>query len=106
MMDMATRVEVSHVRKRRDASGHEAIEGLGGVWLDRPWSMSAQNVIWEIGRPDGERQWDFFVVIDRANVRITVAKIGGRKHLMAAGEPVALLNLPGWQASDDRTIPS
>jgi hypothetical protein len=46
--------------------------------------MSECHVIWKIGRPDGERQWNFFVVIDGANVPIAVAASGGDQHLVAA----------------------
>jgi hypothetical protein len=60
--------------------------------------MSALNVIWEIERPDSERQWDFFVVINRTNVRIAIATIGGRKHLMTAGKPLTHLALSEWQS--------
>jgi hypothetical protein len=96
---MPTPVEVSHIK--RNVAG---IERLGGAWRNRPWNMSALNVIWEIERPDNNRQWDFFVVIDRANVRITVAKVDGRKHLMAAGKPLTHLGLPQWQ--EGQPIPS
>jgi hypothetical protein len=88
---MPTPVEVSHIK--RNVAG---IERLGGAWRNRPWNMSVLNVIWEIERQDSNRQWDFFVVIDRANVRITVAKLDGRKHLMAAGKPLTHLGLQEW----------
>jgi hypothetical protein len=103
MMDMATRVEVSRVRKRRDASG-QAIEGLGGIWLDRPWYMSEQDLIREIRRPDDRRQWDFFIAIDGESVPITIASTPAREYLTATGKPFALLNLPEWEAGDDRTL--
>jgi hypothetical protein len=43
--------------------------------------MSLRNIIREIERPDSERQWDFFVVIDCTNVRTAVAPTRGRKEL-------------------------
>jgi hypothetical protein len=89
---MPTPVEVSHIKH-----GHvnqSGIAGLGGTWRDRPWYMSEPNLIWEIGRPGNERQWDFFVVIEGQNVPIAIASIDGRKHLTAAGRSVLLLGLP------------
>jgi hypothetical protein len=50
--------------------------------------MPARDVIWEIGRPDSKRQWDFFVVIDQGNVPLTLVSVDGYKHLMAAGKPL------------------
>ncbi len=94
---MATPVEVSRIK--RTGVNEPGIEGLGGTWRDRPWYMSERNVIWEIGRPDGERQWDFFVVIDGANVPIAVTATGGHKHLVAAGKPVTHLGLQEWLGS-------
>ena len=96
---MPTPVEVSHIK--RSAIG---IEGLGGTWRERPWYMSARNVIWEIERPDSERQWDFFVVIGRESVPITAVSTGGRKTLGAAGNAHVLLALPEWRP--EQPIPS
>lgn len=46
---MATPVEVSYIK--RTGVEHSVIEGLGGIWRDRPWYMSERSVVWEIGRP-------------------------------------------------------
>jgi hypothetical protein len=104
MVSMATPVEVSHIKRaglKESGTGvkQSGMEGLGGTWRDRPWYMSERNVIWEIGRPDGERQWDFFVVIDGVNVLIAVTAIGGRSCLVAAGKPLTLLGLREWLRS-------
>ena len=79
-------VQVSYIK--RDDVKKSGVEGLGGVWRDRPWYMFECKVIWEIGRTDSERQWNFFVVIDSANVAIAVAALGGDQHLVAAGKPL------------------
>jgi hypothetical protein len=83
---MPTPVELSQVRKRADGT----IEGLGGIWRDRPWFMSERTVITEV--EDG-RHWAFFVRIDSENLPISIASVDGRKRLMAAGKPVTLLGL-------------
>jgi hypothetical protein len=70
-------VEVSHIK--RSTVSPSVIEGLGGTWRDRPWHMSLRNIIREIERPDSERQWDFFVVIDCTNVQTTAAPTRGRR---------------------------
>ena len=72
-------VQVSHIK--RGTVSPSDIGGLGGTWRDRPWYMSLRNIIREIERPDSERQWDFFVVIDCTNVRTAVAPTRGRKEL-------------------------
>jgi hypothetical protein len=89
---LPTPIEVSHIKY-----GHvnqSGIGGLGGTWRDRPWYMSEPNLIWEIERPDNERQWDFFVVIEGRNVPIAIASIDGHRHFTAAGRSVLLLGLP------------
>jgi hypothetical protein len=88
-------VEVSHIK--RSTVSPSVIEGLGGTWRDRPWHMSLRNIIREIERPDSERQWDFFVVIDCTNVQTTVAPTRGRKELVATGRPLTDLALPEWR---------
>ena len=85
---------------RRRGSGALAeaqVAGPGGTWRDGPWYMSAQNIIWEIERPDSERQSTFFVVIDGGNVRIVVAPMPGGKELKPAGRPLTRLGLPEWR---------
>jgi hypothetical protein len=96
---MPTPVEVSHIKCNRTG-----IEGLGGTWRDRPWYLSLGSLIWEIERPDRERQRDFFVTVDGRQVPIVVVSNDGRKHLMAAGRPFALLELPEWRP--EQPIPS
>jgi hypothetical protein len=79
---MPTPVEVTLIKRRADG-----IVGLGGTWL------SAHNIIEEIDQPDGERQWDFFVVFKRANALVVVAPMPGGRELMAAGRPLTHLGL-------------
>lgn len=100
---MPTPVEVTQIK--RSAVNLSGIEGLGGTWRDGPWYMSERNVIWEVERPDGERQWNFFVVIDGKNTPITVVSLDGRKYLGAAGRPLALLGLREWRDVDERGWP-
>jgi hypothetical protein len=88
---------------RRHGPWH--IEALGGVWNRQPWSMSERSLIVEIEQPDDRRQWNFFVKVDGWDVPITIRVEGGRKHLSAGGDPVALFRLPempreralGWE---------
>ena len=56
--------------------------------------MSERNVIREIGLPDRERHWDFFVMVDGKAAPVLVRSENGRKHLTVGGEPAALLTLP------------
>jgi hypothetical protein len=100
---MPTPVEVTQIK--RSAVNLSGIEGLGGTWRDGPWYMSERNAIWEVERPDGERQWNFFVVIDGKNTPITVVSLDGRKYLGAAGRPLALLGLREWRDVDERGWP-
>jgi hypothetical protein len=86
---MPTPVEVSRIQKDRDR-----IVRLGGIWRDRPWSMSERNVIREIGLSDRERHWDFFVMLDGKAATVLVRSENGRKHLTVGGERAALLTLP------------
>jgi hypothetical protein len=66
---MATSVEVSQIRKRADG----AIEGLGGIWRDRPWFMSERSGIAEV--EDGNHS-ALFVRIDGENEPISIASVG------------------------------
>jgi hypothetical protein len=86
---MPTPVEVSRIQKDGDR-----IVRLGGIWRDRPWSMSERNVIREIGLPDNERHGDFFVMVDGKAAPVLAHTENGRKHLTVGGEPAALLTLP------------
>jgi hypothetical protein len=97
-MGMATPVEVSQIRKRADGT----IDGLGGIWRDRPWFMSERTVITEV--EDGNH-WALFVRIDGQNVPISIASVDGRKHLMAGSRRLAHLGLLAWQDVDERGWP-
>jgi hypothetical protein len=89
---MPTPVEVSRIKRNGDR-----IERLGGMWRDRPWSMSERNVIVEVERGD---HWAFFVHLDGENLPLTLTSVNGRKHLAIAGKPVALLGLPEWRPDE------
>jgi hypothetical protein len=84
---MATPIQVSRVKRNGDR-----IVRLGGTWRDRPWSMSAENMVREIERPEGERQWDFFVVvtIDGGQVPVITETWNGRKVLTTPQGDAAL----------------
>ncbi len=98
---MATPVEVSCVKRRMGwSAAREQIEGLGGMWRDRPWYMSAENLIREIERPNGERQWDFYVQVGDRQLPIVVSSAGKRMYLAVDNEPDALLKLPEWRRED------
>jgi hypothetical protein len=96
---MPTPVEVTHIK--RTAANPSGVEGLGGTWRDKPWYMSEPNLIWEIERPDSERQWDFFVVIDGERHDLAV----DRGRLTVPGKPIGLFGLPEWQYVDERGWP-
>jgi hypothetical protein len=81
-------VEVSVIQRNGDR-----IERLGGMWRDRPWSMSAENMIREIERLDDLRQWDFFVMVAGRPMPVIVSSESGHKHLTAADRPYALMSL-------------
>jgi hypothetical protein len=84
---MPTPVEVSQVRRR--GSSREAIERIGGMWRDRPWSLSEGNAIREIERGDS-RQWDFFVMVGGAAAPVMLmVSANGRKYLAVSGMPCA-----------------
>ena len=55
--------------------------------------MSERNIIREIGLPDRERQWNFFVMVDGKAAPVVARTENGCKHLMVGGEPPALLTL-------------
>jgi hypothetical protein len=96
-MGMATPVEVSQIGCRADG----IIEGLGGIWRDRPWFMSERSVITEV--EDGSH-WVFFVRIEGENVPISIASVHGRKHLVAGSSPLHA-GLRAWQNVDERGWP-
>ncbi len=96
---MATPVEVSRIQRNGDR-----IERLGGMWRDRPWSMSARNMLAEVELPASERQWDFFVSIGGGRVAVAVTLIGDRKALVAAGSAQVLLALP--ERRPDEPVPA
>jgi hypothetical protein len=90
---MPTPVEVSQV-VRRQGSSREALERIGGMWRDRPWSLSERNAILEIELGD-TAQWEFFVMVGGLAAPITVMRSAdSRKYLAVRGIPCALLGLP------------
>jgi hypothetical protein len=92
---MPTLVEVSRIKL--SVVKPSGIEGLGSTWRDAPSYMSERCLIWEIGRPDSERQWDCFVAIDGENLPLVVDTAEGHKRLTVAGKPFALGGLPEWR---------
>jgi hypothetical protein len=79
------------------------IEGLGGLFRDRPWYMSERNLIVEAGKPDATRVWDFYVRNGAEAVPLVVVIHDGRKCLTtpgASGKAAKLVALPplppGW----------
>ena len=105
---MPTAVDVSWVKIRVGARPTaESIEGLGGMWRARPWYVSVQNVIWEIGRTDDARQWDFYVWVGDRRVPIVVGVTReGRRYLTTSETPDALLRLPGIGDQSLPAVPS
>ena len=101
---MPTPVEVSYVKLRTDVPGGlSRIEGLGGIFRDRPWYMSERNLIAEAQHPEDRRTWNFYVSIGGRSVPLAVAVHDGRKYLTTLGEDAfsaTLLALPpmplGW----------
>jgi hypothetical protein len=85
---MPTPVEVSFIKR-----AGSRIEGYGGTFRDRPWYLSERSMIWEAGLPDGERYWDFYVMIAGLAALVTVASADGRKYLAVCGMPCASLGL-------------
>ena len=101
---MATSVEISFVKVRDDVpSRPRRIEGLGGIFRDRPWYMSERNLIVEAEQPEATRTWNFFLRTGGEAVPLIVAVQDGRKYLTTLGkngESEVLLGLPplpaGW----------
>lgn len=101
---MPTPVEVSFVKMRDDVlSRPPRIEGLGGIFRDRPWYMSERNLIVEAEQPEATRAWNFFLWSGGEAVPLIVAVHDGRKYLTTPGkkgESEMLLGLPplpvGW----------
>jgi hypothetical protein len=100
---MATPVEISFVKM---GDGHLAhrIEGLGGLFRDRPWYLCENSLIAEAEKPDATRVWDFYLLNGAETVPLIVAVRGGRKYLATPGESapsarlVALPPLPpAWE---------
>jgi hypothetical protein len=101
---MPTPVEVSFVKMRDDVpSRPPRIEGLGGIFRDRPWYLSERNLIVEAEQPEATRAWNFFLWSGGEAVPLIVAVHDGRKCLTTPGEngPSAKLDAlpplpPGW----------
>ncbi len=91
---MPVPVEVSQVRRR--AGEPNQIEGLGGIWRDRPWYMSTLWLLWEIERPEDSRSWNFYVQVSGKQVPVIVSVTNGHKRLTTAEGVEALWNLPEW----------
>jgi hypothetical protein len=95
---MPTPVEISWIET---LPGKPIVERLGGIWRNRPWSMSAANMIAELETPADRRQWDFHVIVRGQNTPVTVLVEGDRKHLVLAdrGALLALPRRPAWPAA-------
>jgi hypothetical protein len=95
---MRTPVEISFVKVREDLpSEPRRIEGLGGIFRDRPWYMSERNVIAEAEKPEAIRAWNFYLRNGAHTVPLIVAIHDGRKYLTTPGEngrSAKLLALP------------
>lgn len=100
---MPTPVEVSLIK--RSAENQSGVEGLGGIWRDRPWYMPERSVIAEVQLPADQRQWYFFVIIDGKTVPLTIASVNGRKYIMAGSKPMTILGLAEWRDHDERGWP-
>jgi hypothetical protein len=81
---MPTPVEISFVKMRDDLPCR--IEGLGGLFRDRPWYMSEHNLIAEAEKPEATRVWNFYVRSGAEAVPLIVAIHDGRKCLTTPGE--------------------
>jgi hypothetical protein len=105
---MPTPVEISFVKVRDDVpSRPRRIEGLGGMFRDRPWYMSERYLIVEAEQPEATRAWNFFLRSGGEAVPLVVAVHNGRKYLTTPGEngPSAKLDAlpplpPGWERCD------
>jgi hypothetical protein len=101
---MPTPVEVSFIKVRDDLPSRPRwIEGLGGIFRDRPWYMSERNLIAEVEKPDAIRTWNFYVWNGREATPLVVGARDGRKYLTTAGEIGRSAKLdalpplpPGW----------
>jgi hypothetical protein len=101
---MPTPVEISFVKLCDDVPGRpRRIEGLGGIFRDRPWYMSERDLIAEAERPEAARAWSFYVWNGDEAVPLTVAAHDGRKYLSTPGENVQSAKLvalprlpPAW----------
>jgi hypothetical protein len=81
---MATPVEITFVKI---SDGFPCrIEGLGGVFRDRPWYMSERYLIAEAEKPEATRVWDFYLRTGAEAVPLIVAVHDGRKYLTTPGE--------------------
>jgi RES domain-containing protein len=83
---MPTKVEITCARIRDGR-----IESLGGMFNGRTWSMPADDILAEIEKPDGRRQWDFVVRAHGVIVPLGVVTQGRCLALEAKG--VALRSL-------------
>jgi hypothetical protein len=100
---MPTPVEISFIRMRDDHLPRR-IEGLGGLFRDRPWYLSERSLIAETEKPEAMRAWDFYVQIGAEAVPLIVAVRDRRKYLTTPGENaqsarlIALPRLPpAWE---------
>lgn len=95
---MATFVEISFVKKRNnELDPHARIEGLGGLFNNKPWYMSERNIIAEAEKPDAKKVWNFYVSVEGEMVPVVVGSREGRKYLKIHAEDyqsTALLGLP------------
>src|SRR5262245_52645348 len=96
---MPTPVEISFVKMGPGYLRHR-IEGLGGLFRDRPWYLCERSLIEEAEKTEATRIWDFYLRDGAETVPLIVAVHGGRKHLATPGESapaarlVALPRLP------------
>jgi hypothetical protein len=65
---------------------------LGGMFNGKPWSMSVVNIISEIDKPDGRRQWDFEASAHDITAPVVLEVRGWQASLKAEG--VDLFSLP------------
>jgi hypothetical protein len=101
---MPTPVEVSHIK--RSVVNSSGIEGLGGMWRDRPWYMSERSLIWEIEWPDDRRQWSFYVQSGDKRLPVIVSSSDGRIPHDGRRPPRALEAAGLAQERGVRSIPS
>jgi hypothetical protein len=95
---MPTPVEISFVKMRDDLPGRpRRIEGLGGMFRDRPWYMSERDLIAEAEKPEATRTWNFYVWNGAEAVPLLLGLQDGRKYLATpeeSGEAAELVALP------------